>query len=94
MYVYEAELIDANLFSEIIQLSLRSDLQNMQQYIGHTSTASDLEATLMHHWKVKILHYLKFVYEIYCHVREWLSSGFSIGDWIYWPLYHTTRDYK
>jgi hypothetical protein len=25
-------------------------------------------------------------YELYCHVNEWLSTGFWVGGWIYWPL--------
>jgi hypothetical protein len=33
----------------------------------------------------------------YCHVLEWLSTGFWIGYWIYWPLTDrnlVSRDYR
>jgi hypothetical protein len=31
---------------------------------------------------------------LYCHVFVWLSTGFWIGYSIYWPLTHTTWNYK
>jgi hypothetical protein len=30
----------------------------------------------------------------YSHVYVWLSTGFWIGYWIYWPFIHITRSYK
>jgi hypothetical protein len=29
-----------------------------------------------------------------CHVLEWISKGFWIGDWIYWSFTLTTQNYK
>jgi hypothetical protein len=32
--------------------------------------------------------------DIYCHDLGVTTDGVWIGEWIYWPLMHTTRNYK